>query len=64
MSLKDCSSQTETPTLFYKVNLELIVELFTVLKFDLNSFKRFRNDQFYENVCQLFWQGWVILWLQ
>ena len=26
--------------------------------------KRFRNAQFYENVCKLSRQGWVILWLQ
>ena len=32
--------------------------MFRVFMFDL---KRFKRAELYENVCKLFWQGWVIL---
>ena len=40
-------SPPSPPPLFHIVNLELLVELFTDLKFDLNSSNRFRNSQFH-----------------
>ena len=42
------------------VNIELIVELFTVLNFDLNRPKRFKSAEICENICKFFGQEWVI----
>ena len=44
------------------IAIKVLVTSFTLnyhFYFDLNKSKRFKSTEFHDNICKLFWQGWV-----